>query len=58
MLEWIRIFEKTLDVPQKNRPQDWFGLEYTNACRGKERCSFGVAVAESELEEMTPAWTK
>jgi hypothetical protein len=40
------------------RPQDWFSFEYSIACRDKERCQFAVAVAESELKEMTPGWTK
>jgi hypothetical protein len=44
--KWTRIFEKTLDIPQAKRPQDWFSLEYQNACAGKERCEMNVVVAE------------
>jgi hypothetical protein len=57
MVKWIDIFERTLNDAQAKRPQDWFSLEYSNACRNKERCSFGVVVGEPQLEEMTPKWT-
>lgn len=54
--KWAKLYEGTIDLPHEKRPPDWFALEYEIACRGKERCGFTVAVAESEIDEMTPKW--